>query len=358
MAIHGSQSLEWSGMLQPDLHHPVIDRRPGTVLLPRTPPIPTTCSPRRSAMAGATQLLAQTLSSRFPSATCRGGQGESDGVLFTSVWCGDDSAHASRRLDGGDDTTAGNLANGDGEIRPIRTRPPDHKSQETQGHHHGAPVDGDPKPACGGARLPWWQQWWIVVRVPNSGGERDGKTGAGEIFVHPRRGVDGRAKYTDHARSMEFPRRKTRSVVDDGNKGYWPMGPTRKRNRRGQRTGAGALCVSGTARVRGNGPCASAPDEAGPYDRDGATRNGWGGNGPRELSGPPVRRFGPSASHFFSIFFPCFFISIFKFKANSSLNSKLLIFIYTNKTPTLKQKYLSCVFIPFILFYFNFRYPM
>jgi hypothetical protein len=43
------------------------------------------------------------------------------------------------------------------------------------------------------------------------------------------------------------------------------VGPTRKRNIRGQHTGAGAPGVSGTARVRGNGPCASAPDEAGPY---------------------------------------------------------------------------------------------
>jgi hypothetical protein len=110
---------------------------------------------------------------------------------------------------------AGNLANGDGKIRPMRTPPPDRKSQETQGHHLGVPADGDPKPACGGARLPWWRQWEIVVGVPSSGGERDGKTGAGEILVHPRRGVRGLAKYTDHARSMEFSRCKTRSVVDD-----------------------------------------------------------------------------------------------------------------------------------------------
>jgi hypothetical protein len=73
------------GMPSSKLHCPVLDRRPGTVLLPWTLPIPTACSPRRSAMAGAPQLLAQTLSSRFPSATHRGGQGESDGGLFTLV---------------------------------------------------------------------------------------------------------------------------------------------------------------------------------------------------------------------------------------------------------------------------------
>jgi hypothetical protein len=42
------------------------------------------------------------------------------------------------------------------------------------------------------------------------------KGGAGAILEHPRRGVRGRAWHTDHARSVEFLRRNTRSIVDDG----------------------------------------------------------------------------------------------------------------------------------------------
>jgi hypothetical protein len=51
-------------------------------------------------MTGAPQLHAQTLNSRFPSATRRGGQGESVGGLITLVWCGDGSARAMVRHHG------------------------------------------------------------------------------------------------------------------------------------------------------------------------------------------------------------------------------------------------------------------
>jgi hypothetical protein len=74
--------------------HPIGIGRPRVVLLPRAPPILTGCSPQRSAMTGAPQQHAQTLSSRFPSATRRGGQGESVSGIITSIRCGDGSARA------------------------------------------------------------------------------------------------------------------------------------------------------------------------------------------------------------------------------------------------------------------------